>query len=88
MNQNIFYTTQAICSSHDLTKEIITEMVSWGIADPRGAKPEKWLFSHSDFERIGCATRFSKELEINIPGAALALDLLDELEKIRKEVQR
>ena len=85
MNRNVFYTTKAICNSHNVTKEIIAEMVSWGIADPTGAKPDKWLFSQNDYERIGSATRFNRELNINIAGAALALELLDELDKVRQE---
>lgn len=84
MTTNIYYTTQAVCTAHKLTEEMIAEMVSWGIADPKGSQPGKWLFSHDDFERIGCATRFSKEFEINIGGAALALELLDELDRIRR----
>ena len=60
-------------------------MVSWGIAEPSGNKPEKWLFSHKDFERIGRASRFNKELEINIPGAALALQLLEDIQNLRNK---
>lgn len=87
MNKNVYYTTQAICVAHNLTEEMIAEMVSWGIANPKGVRPHKWLFSQNDFERIGCASRFSEELDINIPGAALALELLVELEKVRRQVQ-
>ena len=85
MNKNIFYTTRAVCFSHKLTAEIIAEMVSWGVADPKGARPDKWMFSQDDFERIVCASQFSKELQVNIPGAALALELLQELDKIREQ---
>ena len=84
MSKNISYTTQAICSSHNLTKDIILEMVSWGIANPAGRKWDKWVFSQTDYERIGRATQFNRELEINISGAALVLQLLEELDKIRK----
>ena len=87
MNSNIYYTTQAVCVAHELTEDTIAEMVSWGIADPKGARPNKWIFSQNDFERIGCATRFSEELDINIPGAALALELLDELNKVRRQIR-
>lgn len=86
MNENVLYTMHAVCVSHRLTEDVIAEMVSWGIAAPAGNKPEKWLFSQLDYDRIGCATRFREELEINIPGAALALELLDELDKIRNSV--
>lgn len=85
MNNKVFYTTKAVCIYHRLTLEAIAEMVSWGIAEPIGSEPEKWLFSQLDYDRIGCANRFRNELEINIPGAALALELLDEIDEIREK---
>ena len=87
MNNKVFYTTNAVCDSYKLTRAAIVEMVSWGIATPTGNKPDKWLFSEADYVRIGCATRFRNELEVNIPGAALALQLLEELDHIRKEIR-
>jgi chaperone modulatory protein CbpM len=84
-NENIIYTTNAVCNSYKLNQDTINEMVSWGIADPAGTKPEKWQFTHEDFERIGRATRFRNELEINIPGAALALQLLEDIQNLRNK---
>ena len=74
-----------VCFSQRLAKDTVAEMVSWGVAEPIGDKPEKWLFSQLDYDRIACAIRFRDELEINIPGAALAINLLDELNKMRKK---
>ena len=85
MNENILYTTYAICDSHKLTHENINEMVSWGIANPFGNKPEKWLFTQNDYERIARAQRFRNELDINIPGAALAIELIEEIQLLRNK---
>ncbi len=85
VNENIIYTTYAIRHTHGLSQEAINEMVSWGIAEPSGNKPEKWLFTQKDCERIGCALRFRKELDINIPGAALALQLLEDIQDLRNK---
>ena len=84
-NDNIIYTTNAVCYSYKLDQETINEMVSWGIANPAGNTPENWLFTHDDFERIGRASRFRNELEINIPGAALALQLLEDIQNLRNK---
>ena len=83
MNENIIYTTHAIINSHELSQETINEMVSWGIAEPSGNKPEKWMFTQKDYDRIGRALRFKTELDINIPGAALALQLIEEIQILR-----
>ncbi len=87
MKNTILYTTKAICLYHGISNEILNDMVSWGIATPAGSTPEKWLFSDDDYKRIGCASRFSKDLDINVPGAAMALDLLDELSKVRNQIK-
>ncbi len=85
LNDNIFYTNYAVCCFYDLNQVTVNEMVSWGIAEPSGSKPEKWLFTHKDFERIGRALRFRNDLEINIPGAALALQLLEDIQNLRSQ---
>ena len=87
MNNNVLYTTKAVCSNHKISNEILSDMVSWGIATPLGTSLQRWLFSQDDYDRIGCASRFNKDLDINVPGAAMALELLDELDKIRREIK-
>ena len=83
-SNNIYYTLQAVCFTYRLSREEVVEMVSWGIANPIGLDPQRWLFPQKDYDRIGNAIRFNQEMGINIPGAALAIELLDDLEKIRK----
>ena len=85
MRENVIYTTHAICHSHKLNKDTVNEMVSWGIAEPKGSNPDNWLFTQNDYERIERAVRFRRELEINIPGAALALELIEEIQNLRNK---
>ncbi len=87
MSSNIVYTTNSICSFHEISNEMLSDMVSWGIATPSGTTLKKWIFSQVDYDRIGCALRFNKDLDINVPGAAMALELLGELDKIRRELK-
>ena len=84
-NENVLYTTNSVCYSYHLSEEAINEMVSWGIAKPYGEKPEKWLFTHKDYERIGRAIRFKQNLGINTPGAALALKLIEEIQVLQNK---
>jgi chaperone modulatory protein CbpM len=87
MDTTVIYTTKAICLYHHISNDVLSDMVSWGIASPSGLTPERWLFSQDDYDRIGSALRFNKDLDINVPGAALALQLLDELNKVRRDIQ-
>ncbi|MFK7815202.1 MAG: chaperone modulator CbpM [Gammaproteobacteria bacterium] len=82
LNDNVFYTISAVCDSYKLNQETINEMVAWGIAEPSGNNPGKWLFTHDDFERIGRASRINNELKINMPGVALALQLIEDIKNL------
>ncbi len=88
MSSNIVYTTNAICSYYGLKKDVLVDMVLWGIASPLGSSPDKWQFTQRDYERIGCAYRFHRDLEINIPGSAMVLELLSELDRVRIELHK
>jgi chaperone modulatory protein CbpM len=45
----------------------------------------QWRFSGADIRRARIALRLERDLGINLPGVALALELLEELEPLRRE---
>jgi chaperone modulatory protein CbpM len=45
----------------------------------------EWRFRGADIRRARIALRLERDLGINLPGVALALELLDELEPLRRE---
>jgi chaperone modulatory protein CbpM len=55
---------------------------------PRGSAPEHWCFSGIEVWRARRAQRLQQDLELNLAGAALALELLDEVERLRCRVRR
>lgn len=46
-----------------------------------------WRFPGSALRRARTALRLQRDLEINLPGVALALELLEELEGLRRELK-
>ncbi len=46
----------------------------------------QWQFSGSALRRARLAVRLERDLEVNLAGVALALDLLDEIEQLRREL--
>ena len=87
MSSKISYTASAICAHHGVNKEILSDMVYWGVATPYGETSDRWIFSQSDYERIACASRFVNDYDLNIAGSAMVLDLLQELDKVRIEIK-
>ena len=70
-----------------LSLEQVRSMVSEGMLHPRGAAPEQWHFTGIEVRRTRRALRLQRDLELNLAGAALALDLLDEVEWLRRRVR-
>lgn len=66
----------------------VQSMVMEGMLHPRGAAPEQWRFTGVEVRRTRRALRLQHDLELNLAGAALALDLLEEVEQLRSRVQR
>ena len=67
--------------------EWIVELVEEGILEPQGDAPTGWRFSGSSLRRARMAVHLQRDLGVNLAGAALALDLMDELESLRRRVR-
>jgi chaperone modulatory protein CbpM len=63
--------------------ELVLELVEEGILKPEGPAPEHWRFSGTHLKHARVALRLQRDLGVNLAGAALALQLLDELEELR-----
>jgi chaperone modulatory protein CbpM len=69
-------------------EELIMSWVSEGVLSPAGSSPEDWRFSGDSLKRAKTAAHLTHDLELNIPGVALALDLLDEITRLRNQLLR
>ena len=67
--------------------ELIVAMVYEGVLEPRGDQPEEWYFGGHDLLRLRRAMRLQQDLDVNLPGVALALELLEELDDLRSRLQ-
>jgi chaperone modulatory protein CbpM len=68
--------------------ERIVELVEEGILDPVGDELGEWCFPGSSLGRARVAMHLQRDLDINVAGVALVLDLLDELESLRARLRR
>lgn len=65
----------------------IIELVNEGVLSPVGAAPQHWRFSGVHLQRARVALRLESDLGVNLAGAALALELLDELDDLRARLR-
>ncbi len=72
-----------LCTLCRVDVEVVYEMVDEGVLIPEGTSPETWRFNALAIKRIQITLRLQNDLRVNLPGAALALDLLEELDELR-----
>ena len=55
------------------------DLVHYGVLHPRGQSPQHWRFSSLDVYRAQLSRRLVRDLELDLAGAALAVELLERL---------
>jgi chaperone modulatory protein CbpM len=64
----------------------IVELVEEGVLSVTAVEAEQWRFAGTALRRARTALRLQRDLEINLPGVALALELMEELDALRREL--
>jgi len=88
LDEDVELTLAEFCRTCSLPAERVRELVEEGIIDPLGRDPARWRFRWVSVRRVRCALRLERDLGINLAGAALALDLLEELAVLRARLNR
>ena len=77
-----------LCRACHVPAEQVIAIVEEGVIEPQGENPAQWRFQGSSLRRLNCVLRLQHDLGVNIAGAALALDLLAEVENLRSRLRR
>lgn len=77
-----------LCQATRLSSEVVIEIVRYGIVEPGGKSPGDWRFDAHMVTTVRKATRLRRELDVDWPGIALAMDLLEQVEQLRNENRR
>jgi chaperone modulatory protein CbpM len=72
-----------LCRACDVSTEAVAELVSQGVLDPYGRSPQDWLFAGDNLSRARRALRLIRELGVNPAGAAVALELIEQIERLQ-----
>ena len=70
--------------------EYIIELVDEGIVEPMQQQREQqqWSFTGKSLLRARKARRLQRDLGINLAGAAVVLDMMEEIERLREQLRR
>ncbi|WP_296447819.1 chaperone modulator CbpM [Rhodoferax sp. UBA5149] len=80
-------TLEEISRSCAVQAGFIIELVEEGVIAPLvGQAPDSWRFTSLQLRHVAVASRLQRDLGVNLAGAALALQLLDEIETLRAHI--
>lgn len=82
LDERVTFTLRELSHASGIRTELIVEMVEEGVIEPDVVETE-WQFHGGSLVRAQRALRLAHDLELNWPGVALALDLLDELDRLQ-----
>jgi chaperone modulatory protein CbpM len=85
IDETTSYSLRECCHLCRVNAQTIHEMIDEGLITPVGESPQNWCFGAAHIRRIQITLRLQQDLRINLPGAALALDLLDELAELQQK---
>ncbi len=74
------------CRACNLPVEHVEAYVAEGIIEAHGSTPAQWRFSHMSLIRMRRAMRLENDLGLNLAGVALALELMTEIEHLRRRL--
>jgi chaperone modulatory protein CbpM len=92
LDEDCLFTLDEISHACSVRAEYIIELVDEGIVEPMGMgqqrEQQQWSFSGKSLLRARKARRLQQDLGINLAGAAVVLDMMEEIEQLRERIRR
>ena len=88
VEDDVELTIVELCRACRTSEHEIELWVVEGVLQPRGESRASWRFGGDALARIRVATRLTRDLDLNAPGVALALALLDRIAELESRLAR
>jgi chaperone modulatory protein CbpM len=88
LDPELSYTLGELCRACAVRAEFIEELVDFGIIEPRRMPSQRWVFPATSVRRVRATLRLNRDLGINLAGAALALELLEQIDTLETQLKR
>lgn len=86
-SQDSALTMDELCDALNIPSEFVNDLIEYEIIHPQGSSQADWTFDLIQLNRIKTALRLQRDLEVNLAGIAVVLDLLEDMEKLRERMQ-
>lgn len=87
LEEQVDLTLAELCRACGVRTDLLVELVEEGVITPSGEAPEGWRFTGVQLRHARVAVRLQRDLGVNPAGAALALQLMDELDALRGRLE-
>ena len=77
---------EELCNICHLSYEDIEEFIAYEIISPHQTTKEEWVIDLVQLRRIKRALRLQRELEMSLASVSVVLDLLEEVESLRRQM--
>lgn len=81
-------TLRQLCDACSVHAEFILDLVDEGVLEPVSTAHSHWCFSGASISRVRKARHLQRDLGLNLAGAALALELMDEIDRLHARLRR
>ena len=86
-SQEVSLTLDELAETLNIPSDFIRDLIAYEIIHPQNVTNSEWVFDLVQLKRIRTAVRLQRDLEVNVAGVGVVLDLLDELEELRDRVE-
>ena len=68
--------------------EVVMELADLGLVSPRGGAPPDWQLPADALPRLALAGRLIQDLGVNVSGAVLAIELLEQQRSLQRQIEQ
>ncbi|MBN9231229.1 MAG: molecular chaperone [Legionella sp. 40-6] len=76
-----------VCQKYNIPEALLDEMMQHGLFEEQVSAQKKDHFSANELKRIESAFRLHRDLDINLPGVVLAIELLERIARMEEELK-
>lgn len=87
VDERVELSVRDVCHACGSSAEWVIELVREGVLEAEGDASGEWRFSGATLSRAIRARRLQHELDLNLHGVALVLELTDEIERLRRQLR-
>ena len=75
-----------VCEKYHIPEKLLIEMLEHGLFTDQSSQIEQLQLNSKELQKIEAAFRLHEDLDINLPGVVLALELLEKIEQLNNEL--